>query len=177
MVRRHKELDEVLARLSVHAREHASGTTLALWAAGDAWDLPPAATPVEYLGDLRSSPSGRSARFDSVVSVGQLGLADDLGSLLVELETLMAPGCTLHFCEPTTASDDLRDSLPNDVTTALWRGGYTVFRCSRERYRYRMRTHEFCWGRARITPDTSPPRRWASGDTEESGDPADPTGD
>ncbi|MGI9622067.1 MAG: hypothetical protein ACR2PK_04455 [Acidimicrobiales bacterium] len=160
MSRGSNELEEIMGRLSVHALEHASGLTLVLWGREEPWNVPAAAHPVHYLPDLSDGVTSERP-VDSVVSIGQLGNAPHLSALLVELKEYMGPGSVLHFCEPTVARDEPSDSVPQDVTTELWRHGYTVFRCFRERTRYRMRNREFCWGRARITPDDTPPRHWA----------------
>ena len=102
-----------------------------------------------------------AARYDTIASVGQLGMADDLVTLVDRVRAAMTPETILLFCEPTVASDTPTTSAPHDVTTTLWRAGVTVIECRRERRRVRFRTTEYCWGRARLTPDFAPPRPWA----------------
>ena len=99
--------------------------------------------------------------YDTIASVGQLGMADALAGLVGRLRALMTPETTLVFCEPTVASDVPTTAAPHDVTTTLWRNALTVIECRRERRRVRLRTTEYCWGRARLTPAFAPPRPWA----------------
>ena len=149
-----------LEPLELHAPDvlaAASGETLVLWPSEAPHRvLSGAVTRVEHapnddaltvamLGDTPGC-------YDTVVSIGQLGTTADLHGLVAAIRELLEPSSVLLFCEPTIADDRARPGPPNDVTGALWRGGLTVFECRRYRARHRLRTHEYCWGRARLTP-------------------------
>ncbi len=149
-------LEPVDARAAEVVRA-ASGRTLALWAPGMKRSLPAAAGPVEHWS-AGFEPTGV---YDSVVSVGGLGTAADLEALLRDLRAHLGPASLLHFCEPTIARQRTTRAPPHDVTTSLWRAGFSVIECWRSRERSGLRTHRYCWGRARLTPPTAPPRRWA----------------
>lgn len=142
--------------MAPNALASATGDVLALWSRGVRQPLPRTLTSVTPMAD---HVEGRS--YDTIASVGQLGTADDLAGLVERLRTMMTPDTILLFCEPTIASDIPTTAAPHDVTTTLWRDGLTVIECRRERRRVRLRTAEYCWGRARLTPDFAPPRPWA----------------
>ena len=145
-----------LAKLAPNALAPAAGEVLALWPSGVRRPLPRTLRSVTHLAD---HPEGRT--YDTIASVGQLGGAVDLAGLIERLRAMMTPETVLIFCEPTIASDVPTSSPPHDVTTTLWRSGLTVIECRRDRRRVRLRTAEYCWGRARLTPDHAPPRLWA----------------
>lgn len=145
-----------LGKMAPNALAPASGDLLALWATGVRHPVPRTLSSITHLGD-----HAQGARYDTIASVGQLGTAGDLTGLVERLRALMAPETILLFCEPTVASDAPTTAPPHDVTTTLWRAGLTVIECRRERRRVRLRTSEYCWGRARLTPDYAPPRPWA----------------
>ena len=142
--------------MAPNALAPATGDVLALWSAGVRHPLPRTLSSVTHLADHADA-----ARYDTIASVGQLGMADDLVTLVDRVRAAMTPETILLFCEPTVASDTPTTSAPHDVTTTLWRAGVTVIECRRERRRVRFRTTEYCWGRARLTPDFAPPRPWA----------------
>lgn len=145
-----------LGKMAPNALAPATGDVLALWSAGVRHPLPRTLASVTHLDE---HAGGR--RYDTIASVGQLGMADDLVGLVERLRALMASDTILLFCEPTIASDTPTLAPPHDVTTTLWRTGLTVIECRRDRRRVRLRTAEYCWGRARLTPDFAPPRPWA----------------
>ncbi|MEM7286393.1 MAG: hypothetical protein AAF480_08590 [Actinomycetota bacterium] len=147
-----------LAKMASNALAAAAGDVLALWPAAQRRPLPRTLTSVTHLAEHEEGHT-----YDTVASVGQLGVAVDLEALIARIRTAMTAESVLVFCEPTIASDQPTTSPPHDVTTSLWRAGLTVFECRRERRRVRLRTAEYCWGRARLTPDYAPPRRWAEG--------------
>ena len=127
------------------ARAH--GRTLVLWPEPSSRQVPRASQVAFFSGlvDL-------SGTYHSVVSIGQLGTAPNLGTMLTGLRPHLAAESVLNFCEPTIASDEITLAPPHDVTTTLWREGFTVFECRRFRARARLSVHEYCWGRARLTP-------------------------
>lgn len=145
-----------LGKMAPNALAPATGNVLALWSAGVRHPLPRTLDSVTHLADHADGQ-----RYDTVASVGQLGMADDLVALVERLRSVMATDTILVFCEPTVASDVPTTAAPHDVTTTLWRAGLTVIEWRRERRRVRLRTAEYCWGRARLTPDFAPPRPWA----------------
>jgi hypothetical protein len=98
--------------------------------------------------------------YASVVSVAGLANTTDLGDTLEKLRPHLAAASVIYFCEPTATSDAPTVSPPHDITTSLWRHGYTVVACGRITVGRWPRRQEYCWGRARATPDTAPPRRW-----------------
>ena len=143
--------------LTRHARaalSPATGRTLSLLAADQHVYLPGSADPIQHWPD-RDALTGV---YESVVSAGQLGLADDLVGLLEQLSSHLDNDSVIYFCEPTRALDRRGAGLPNDVTTTFWDRGFTVFECWRDRTRSGLRKREYCWGRARLTPTFSPPR-------------------
>ena len=145
-----------LSKLAQHALAPATGDVLALWTTSERRPIPRTVPSITHLAD---HVEGRT--YDTIASVGQLGMAHDLDALVELLKAAMTPESVLLFCEPSIASDAPTSQPPHDVTTTLWRAGITVFECRRERRRIRFRTAEYCWGRARLTPDYAPPRRWA----------------
>lgn len=145
-----------LAKMAPNALASATGDVLALWPRRVRRPLPRTLTSVTHLAD---HVEGRS--YDTIASVGQLGTAPDLEELIGQLRSWMGPETTLLFCEPTIASDQPTTAPPHDITTSLWRAGLTVIECRRDRHRMRFRTAEYCWGRARLTPDFAPHRAWA----------------
>ena len=146
-----------LADLAPHALAPAAGDALLLWPTSDRWRLP---APVQSATHW-DAPGAADRTYDTVVSVGQLGTAPDLAQLLADLRGVMTPDSVLLFCEPTVASDEPTTQPPHDVTTALWRAGWTAFEVRRDRRRMGLRHAEYCWGRARLTPGHAPPRRTA----------------
>ncbi len=146
-----------LSDLAPHALAPAKGETLVLWPASDRWRLPAAVSSATHWG----TDAAAARTYDTVVSVGQLGTAPDVEHLLDELRPVMTSDSVLLFCEPTIASDVPTTEPPHDVTTALWRAGWTPFEVRRDRRRSGLRHAEYCWGRARLTPEYAPPRRWA----------------
>lgn len=138
--------------LATHASDvvaAASGRTLVLYAAVDAWGpLPPTVTEVRC--GLPAAEPG--VVFDSIVSVGQLGSALDLRSMLGDLLAHAGDHTRLLFCEPTITSDDPTSRPPHDVTTSLWAAGWTVIDCRRFRAGRGRRAQEYVWGRARPRP-------------------------
>ncbi len=140
-----------------HARQAlaaARGRTLSLLTVDQRAYLPVAVTPVQHSQD----GDGLKGVYESVVSVGQLGLAGDLVGLLELISAHSDEHTVMYFCEPTRLARSKASGPPNDVTTALWAHGFTVIECRRERTRRGIRKHEYCWGRARLTPSFSPPR-------------------
>lgn len=154
--------------LALHADEvvaGARGRTLVLWEPGNAHPpLPPTVSDVVHWGDrpARGDLGGdiQEGRFDSIVSLGQLGAVDDLPARLAALLELLAPGGVLLFCEPTVCRDDTAGP-PHDVTGCLWAGGWSVIECRRFGRGRRGRGGEWCWGRARRTGFVGPRRRLA----------------
>lgn len=145
---------EPLQRHADEAVAGATGRTLALWAAGPDLLLGPAVTSVDHYG-----VGPLAASYDSITSLGQLGTAPDLTGLLVSLREVMSLDTVLFFCEPTIATDRPTPTPPHDVTTTLWTRGFTVFLCHRFQSRRGLRTHDYCWGRARLRPPGVPCRR------------------
>lgn len=139
-----------LAPLETHATDviaRSFGRTLALWP--DRLSRPgPSGARVEYFCGFEHL----DGTYDSMISIGQLGTAPNLVSMLAGLRPHLAARSILNFCEPTIATDAPTTSPPHDVTTTLWAQGFTVIECRRFRARTRLRTHEYCWGRARLTP-------------------------
>ena len=139
-----------LGPLESHAGEvvaRARGRTLVLWSEVSSRQVP-GATRLEFF----SGVAGLSGTYDSIVSIGQLGTATNLVTLLTGLAPHMSSQSVLYFCEPTIASDEPTVEAPHDVTATLWNEGFTVIECRRFRARARFRVHEYCWGRARLTP-------------------------
>jgi hypothetical protein len=132
----------------------ATGRTLVLWDRGEPHKLSEAVVSPDHWPRA-------SGVYESIVSVGHLAGAPRLDHLLDELRPHFDADTVLFFCEPTVAAEDPTPRPPHDITTSLWRAGYTVFECRRRTAGWRPRRQEYCWGRARLTPDTSPPRRWA----------------
>ncbi len=145
---------EPLQRHADEALAGASGRTLALCSEGSDPLLGRAVTSVDHYGVDPVSGS-----YDSIVSLGQLGTAPDLASLLVSLREVMSLDTVLFFCEPTITTDRPTPAPPHDVTTTLWARGFTVFLCHRFRSRRGLRQHDYCWGRARLRPPGVPCRR------------------
>lgn len=139
------------------------GSTLALWVVGGGPALPSTASPLVHhgTGPTSSGPPTPDAVFANVVSKGQLGNAVHLPELLEWIATRMDADSMLWFCEPTEAAENSVFREPNDVTTTLWARGFTVIEVARLTARRGLRQLEFCWGRARLTPDHAPPRPWA----------------
>ncbi len=98
--------------------------------------------------------------YRSVVSVAGLANTRDLGELLHELKGHLDSDSVIHFCEPTATTDAATTVPPVDITTSFWGHGYTVFECRRLTVGRWPRRQEYCWGKARLTPETSPPRLW-----------------
>lgn len=148
------------APLELHAPDvlaAAWGDTLVLWPDGTPGRvLSRAVTRVDHVPALAGAGGVGQATpvdsYDTVVSIGQLGSAAELGRLVHDIRALLRPTSVLLFCEPTAAEGPGAPGSPNDVTGALWRGGLTVFECRRYRAHHRLRTYEYCWGRARPTP-------------------------
>lgn len=132
----------------------AEGRTLVIGDGADAHDT------VGRLGSADRWPA-MSGVYDAVVSVGGLAAIADLGGALETLRAHLGPASVLHFCEPTVTTDRITSVGPHDITTTLWRSGYTVFECRRHTQRRALRRQEYCWGQARLTPESAPPRRWA----------------
>ncbi len=135
----------------------ATGRTLALWAPGLEQEIPTAAVV-----EVWRPGHELTGRYDSVVSVGGLGTTQDLAGLLRALAGHLGPAGLVWFCEPTIVRQQPTTSPPHDVTTSLWRAGYSVIEVDRAQQRSGWRRHHYCWGRARLTPPTAPPRRWAA---------------
>lgn len=130
----------------------ASGRTLMLFDPPERWGpLGPTVSEVAVWqpGIDGGAPDG-SVPFDSIVSVGQLGVAPDLEGLLARLDAVSTQATFLLFCEPTDLDGDV-----NDVTTTLWASGWTATDTRRFRARKGLRRHEYVWGRARFSS-----RRW-----------------
>jgi len=133
---------------------HASGRMLALWPVDAVPRVFSAAVESVDHVDATDVAALEKARghFDTVASIGQLGVSADIAALVGAVVGLLSPTSVLLFCEPTVAGGLETPGPPNDVTGALWAGGLTVFDCRRFRARHRLRTFEYCWGRARLTP-------------------------
>lgn len=143
--------------LASHGRQAlsgATGRTLSLLAVDQRSLLPSAASPVQHFHD----GTALTGIYESVVSVGQLGLAEDLVGLLGSISGHSDENTLVYFCEPTRLPRSRAGGPPNDVTTTLWSRGFTVVECRRERVRVGVRRREYCWGRARLTPAFAPPR-------------------
>ena len=124
----------------------ASGRTLVLFPSLAAWGpLPPTVTHAVVWGSEEVS-----GRFDSIVSVGQLGSAGDLAALLGQLAGHADAETRLLFCEPTITPDGPTPEPPHDVTTTMWASGWSVIDCRRYRSGRGRRAHEYVWGRARL---------------------------
>ncbi len=140
-----------------HAREALSrvdGRTLSLLSTNQRGYIPAAANPVQHWSDA----DDLTGIYESVASIGQLGLADDLVGLLERLSSHLDADSLIYFCEPTRRPRARATTPPNDVTTTLWGHGFTVIECRRERIHRGVRSLEYCWGRARLTPVFAPPR-------------------
>jgi hypothetical protein len=138
---------DTTAALERHAPEtlaSAHGTCVVLYGADNPWGpLPGAVTEVLRLPQL---VAGRCV--DSVVSVGQLGAADDLARLATTLLAHAHDATDLLFCEPTASRPD--DRRANDVTGDLWRAGWSIVDCGRYRVGHGRTGRELVWGRARV---------------------------
>lgn len=99
--------------------------------------------------------------YESVVSIGSLAAGPDIAALLTDLTPHVDDKSVVYFCEPTQANDSLTGEPPHDITTMLWRTGFTVFECRRLAAGRWPNRQEYCWGRARRTPPGTPPRIWA----------------
>ena len=86
--------------MAPNALAPATGDVLALWSAGVRHPLPRTLSSVTHLADHADA-----ARYDTIASVGQLGMADDLVTLVDRVRAAMTPETILLFCEPTVASD------------------------------------------------------------------------
>lgn len=149
---------EPLAPLEHRAADvvgRARGRTLTLWPPGSPTrSLPDAVSDVRHVVAAGEPDLGRpSAPYDSVVSIGGLASVTDLSGLLRRLRPHLGVHSIVHFCEPTIVGETPATSPPHDVTGALWAEWFTVFECRRFRYRSGFRTHEYCWGQARLTPE------------------------
>lgn len=140
-----------------HTREalcRVGGRTLSLLSTNQRGYIPITANPVQHWRD----GDDLTGIYESVASMGQLGLADDLMGLLERLSSHLDVDSLIYFCEPTMLPRARATTPPNDVTTTLWGHGFTVIECRRERIRTGIRSLEYCWGRARLTPPFAPPR-------------------
>ncbi len=139
-----------LGPLENHAAEvvgAATGRTLVLWGPEVEREVGGSVGSVDHL-----SRDCLHGIYDSIMSVGGLGMSADLVALLDRLRPHLGPDSLLHFCEPTIASDKPTCEPPHDVTGTLWAHGFSVIKCRRFRAKQRLRIYEYCWGRARLSP-------------------------
>jgi hypothetical protein len=143
--------------LGIHAGEVVAlawGRCLSLLPSRMSWGpLPPTVHSVVGMGDLGHIDGA----VDSILSVGQLGATDDLGTLLDRLRTVASEHTDLLFCEPTIVEDEPAPGAPHDVTTTLWSRGWSVVDCHRFRHGRGRRPNRYVWGRARLTRRAAPP--------------------
>ena len=92
----------------------------------------------------------KHAVFDSIISIGQLAISENLIEFLTRLQHYANRDSLLYFCDRTIVPDMRKGAAKNDITGSFWQSEWSVIRCERFAIGQYKRAPRYVFGIARV---------------------------